>query len=403
MSSTYAGVPVYHAQSVLPGDGDPAIAESVDVCLRALLDSTAYLNAQMTLRVDFLSPGLRGYNQDSSAQVSIDGTGTIILNTNVQIGGGGGGGPKALTVISPTTFSSSSTLAVRSSSSALVSPLTTIGSGPTQALTVNSTSEFDGPVQVDGTLTVNGVAAFTNHTQLGQSNADVISVLGRMDVDPSAVFHNNVGVSGNLAVSGSTSLGNASSDSFEVSGEAQFNDPVHLQSDLHVDGAAAVDGDLDVDGSVQLGNNNTSDIIEVHGTFRTFGKTTLGDSSSDDLFVNALLASPLGFTGDGRIPFNLGGIGNSAEITPSSGNFIVYSPSTSGQTYTVSSDFAPGDFFFLFRSTGTVTLQLSGSAIALNADTPFILCVKRTSGQSWSYVRWSATSDGGIDTGTTSA
>ena len=41
MPSTYAGLNTYHASIVIPSDGDPAIAESVNVALRALTDGRA--------------------------------------------------------------------------------------------------------------------------------------------------------------------------------------------------------------------------------------------------------------------------------------------------------------------------------------------------------------------------
>lgn len=321
MSSTYPGVPVYHAQTVLPSDGDPAIAESVNVALRDLMDDAAYAYAQLTLRVDFLSPGVRAYNQDPSAFVTISGSGQIILATNVQVGGGGGPA-KQLNVVSDTTFLGSSNTTFRNALVALVSPNTVIGSGPSSALTVLSSTAFQAGV------------GFAGDVVLGNSPTDAVTVPATAHFNAPAYFNNNLtatnilgvseSLSGNLTVAGNTTLGNSSGDSHSANGSYQFNGDITVQGNAQVDGDLNVDGNLDIDGSCQLGDNDTSDVVEVHGIFRTFGRTTLGSSDDDSLFINATLKSPLAMSDAGRVPLRatIGPISGTVPLSPLSCNCV---------------------------------------------------------------------------------
>jgi cytoskeletal protein CcmA (bactofilin family) len=388
LSFTYAGVPVYHAQSVLPSDGDPAVAESVDVVLRDLLDNSAYLNAQMTLRVDFLSPGIRSYNQDSSAFVSVVGNGTVVFATNLFLGSGGGGGPKNLTVISETSFTGNASTTFRNASVALVSPLTTVGSGASQSLVVNSSSDFNGPTRVDGALTVGGVSNFTNDVTLGSSVSDTVQVNGTFEVASDTTFANDVVMQSTLTVAGSTTLGNNASDSLEVNGDVQINNNLRVEGTGHVEGNLSTDGDLDVAGSCQLGNNDGSDVIEVHGIFRTFGRTTLGSADDDSLFINATLKSPLAMSDAGRVPFRVGLLTTGSAITPSSGNFLI-SATSSTQTFTLSDEFAEGDFFFVQHQggTGVANIQVPGQPTVSMSSAGRLALLVRSESQ-WYVAKW---------------
>jgi hypothetical protein len=205
-----------------------------------------------------------------------------------------------------------------------------------------------------------------------------------------------------LNVSGNATLGNNASDSHWLRGNVQLDNDLLVGGDERINGGCQIDGDLDVDGDVTLGSGSANEVT-INAGFSTRGTTTLGNSDSDELAINALLSTPLGFMGAGRVPFNLGSISGSSQITPSSGNFIVFSTPSGVPTYTVSSEFAPGDFFFLLRGVGNAQLQLSGTTIDLGVPTPAILCVKRSSGQSWSYIEFKAFgSPSGVIVGTTS-
>jgi hypothetical protein len=124
----------------------------------------------------------------------------------------------------------------------------------------------------------------------------------------------------------------------------------------------------------------------------TEGNVTLGNASSDELTINAALASFLQFTGGGRVPLRtsvLAASSSSANPVVTSYNCLVCNTSTQDQTITLSDVGASdGDFMLLVKpyTSNDLQLNLPGAGyppnIRINANQGAILAV-RASGTWW--------------------
>lgn len=211
MSSVYTPTATEHGSYVLPSDGDPAVAESVNQALRDLADSALRANDIADTAFALASQAINGTTGGSyspAADITINGPGRLILETDLTIGASAflsvagnsqftGAVTLGGTTVNTGTFSSSGTasfsgattvsgtLTVTGTFSATGSVIG-LGNSAGDALTVLATALFSSPATFDDTAEFNGITQFNNNVllnddvQLGTSSADAIDCLGQL-------------------------------------------------------------------------------------------------------------------------------------------------------------------------------------------------------------------------------
>lgn len=363
MSTTYVGVNTYHAQVTIPQDGDPAIAESVNTSIRDLLDNTVNNNTNLGFKID-----TRGTTAGLTGDIALSGAGrTIQLGTETTILGINpmAGYDSTVRIVAPEVtfehdlpFASQQTSFKGSSSSVyLTTAETFIGTGADQQLTVGAEATFNGDVEFtndvtigDGTsdtLTVNGPGNFN-------SNVDVdgtLTVDSTFRANGASLLVGNVDVQGALNASGSVTLGNASSDAIQINGA------------ITAEAEATFEEDVLVRANVQLGSSS-SHTVTVNAAFVTERDTTIGNSSSDELTVNAELVAPLVCQAGsaGRVPGTISGtVTSNTTITPADGQLILINMASPASNRLIIDETGAvnGDEFWLCnRGTASYVLQL---------------------------------------------
>jgi hypothetical protein len=389
VSSNYAGLNTYHGQIVIPSDGDPAVAESVNVALRDLMDNSVYASTELAHKLDD-----RGGTYTLTADLAIVGSQTfrvgssdfLISSDTLFVGdvtiGIPAGPARELVVLTDATWLNSDT--------------TYIGTGASHNLEVNAESEF------------NADAVFTEDVTIGSSSADDLDVVatavfrndasfeddvtvGSSDADTFRVnaqtlFVSNVQINGTLNSPGNVTLGNAASDEIEVNGELTCSQDVQI------------DGDLTVDGDIHLGSGDTSSVEVQAATFLTRGNTTLGNQSSDELEINAALTSVLGFSGNGQVPFKFGTLTTGTGIDPSDGSTVFLLNQTGGGAnnfYPIDSDgWVSGAFFVIVANSSVssngaiVQLPATGTGVQVGASTNRCVLFVKAGGGNWIAIQF---------------
>lgn len=361
MSYNYAGVDTWHAQIPLPEDGDPAIAASVDVALEDLLDN------DVVNRTDISHQSMDDRGDTHTV------TGPIILND--------GGGSVSFNLPFEVTQQSDldvthfhGDVVVLTGSDFQVNDNATIGNTGTDQLDVYARTDHYGTtvfhedvvVTTGDELKVHGTVLFDGPTttiqsplnQIGLDDDSSTSVAGTLTVGVNAV------VAGQLITLGNATLGNSSTDDHTIEGHLGLEGDLHVTDALTVDGAAELNNGVDIHGTAQLFSHLT-----------VAGNTTIGNSSSDTITTNALLATPLGFTSAGRVPQRptLGPDANTS-VTVTSANlvFVPFAGLTATRTYALEDGSVTGDEV-LFSSQDTANLLVinpaSGSSASIKATT----------------------------------
>jgi hypothetical protein len=334
MPSTYAGLNVYHASIVVPSDGDPAVAESVNVALRALADDGVFAATQLTHQAF-----------DDRGKISTI-TGDVVLND--------GGG--SLTVQIDTQLADVAVvglLHIYSEGGLWVNAHATFMEGVnfddvvvmSSSLDVRGEAEFHSPVQlgfdgadtvtIGGDLVVNNQSEFRGDVQLGFDTGDQITVGGLL------VANQNVTLNADLITKGDTHFGNAGADTHEFDGNVTMHDGLVVGQDVTVEGDLNVEQNLDVTGTTTL-----------HGEILLGDDVTIGGGSSDDITVNGRIISPVSFHGAGRVGYRYALLPNAnLSVTVAMGN-LFFADLTSGPWgYTISdSGAADGDFMIFVTS-----------------------------------------------------
>lgn len=370
MSSNYAGVNTYHGQITVPSDGDPAIAESVNVALRALQDDAVYFATELAKRLNVVDGGT--YTMLGS-NVIIQGTPNFhwgvdsFFENDVTFGATG----------------TSNVVAgfdeLRWFGAANLRGNVTIGSGPSQALDVRAAATFRentsflddvtlgnavaDAITVDGTLTVNNPATFDTSVQLGVSSSHTATVGGDLTVNGDTSVQN-------ILINGDSQIGTSGTDSHDVRGPIALHDDVTITADVDVT------GDLSVSDNTVLG----SGITTIPGQLVVNGAMTL----------NGALASLLTFSSFGRVPFRSAALNATTTVNVASGNVLV-GTSTAFVTASMSdTGAANGDFMIFFKADNSATLAVtlpSGAALgSIPAGGQGLLFAVRVAG-SWYGMR----------------
>jgi len=360
MPFTYAPVNTLHASYVFPSDGDPAIAESVNVAFEALADTALYVNTQ----VSHQAFDDRGKTSSITGPIVLNDAGGSVtwniaqtVNRDVDISGA------KLAIHSDADFSCAA------NNARFTGDLLTVGNTGTDALVVNGTTDLFALLSVH-----DDVVAGHNLTVIDQlvGNGGAVITGGNSQIgNPGSGFTFTVGdplrVSGNadffadVNVAGSTELGNNSTAEHNVNGHIFCND------DLTVGGNTHLGGNLVVDGGA--GDNEIHDTTTFFGDVGLHGDTEIGSSASDSLTINALVVTPVMFGTSGRIVLK-------PTIGPDS-NTSVYVTATNLVYVPVAG--LGGHRTYILQDSGSV----SGDEIIVStADTTSLLTVQGETGDS---------------------
>ena len=189
-------------------------------------------------------------------------------------------------------------------------------------------------IGVDGSSEI----STTSGNLILDSAGGTVNITDDADVDGDLNVDGNTKVDGTLTVDGNTTIGNASGDAHEFTGTVTFNQAItstDITADsvkIGVDGAteiSTVSGDLILDS--QGGKVHITDNAEVDGNLQVDSNTTLGDSSTDTLTVNATSTFNAAITSTDITADNIQiGVSGSSEIDTSLGNLTI--DSATGET-----------------------------------------------------------------------
>jgi len=332
MPQTITGVDAFTSAITTVSAGDPAIAATIRANLQSLLNNTVAVNTDLS----FQAADARGITKTITGPIVWnDGGGSVSLNLPFEV--------TQQSDLDVTHFHGD--VVVLTGSNFQVNDDATFGNTGTDQFSVNAHADFYGEtvfhndvvVTTGDNLTAKGPVLFEGPTttiqspsnQIGLDDDSLTAVSGTLTVSLNAV------VGGQLISLGNATLGNSSTDDHTVKGDITFQNDVQ------------VDGELNVDDAATLNNG-----VEVHGTAELFshltvaGNTTLGNSSSDTITTNALLATPLGFTSAGRVPQRptIGPDANTA-ISVTSTNLVTvgFGGLSASRTYTLSDGSVDGD------------------------------------------------------------
>lgn len=136
---------------------------------------------------------------------------------------------------------------------------TRLGSSSSDNLTVNSSTHFNAPVQVQTELTMSkgSMLNVSGSTVLGSDSMDTVTVNGVTIFKSAVAFQGPVLFPNGTTVpaSGNTTLGSSSQDLLTVNALATFTAAVQVNTDLYVNSL------LTAGGSAVLGNNNSDQLI----------------------------------------------------------------------------------------------------------------------------------------------
>lgn len=326
MSYVYAGVETYHGSVVLPSDGDPAVAASVDVSLEDLMDNS------LVFRADIAHQAFddRGKTSTITGDIVLnDGGGSVDfelpvtfgaavdVNAEILIHTGG-----ALTSFGPVDIRNDSTIGSTGTDQCNV--YARIDHYGASVFHENVTITTGDQLTVHGTVVIDGesTAIQSQINQIGLDDDSVTSVAGTLAVTGSVTIRDDIRVLGNAT------LGNSSTDDHTINGHVGLEGDLHVVQSLTVDDGAEISNGLDVHGSAEFFSD-----LQVNGD------TTIGSNSSDTITTNALLATPLGLSGAGRVLSRITLLPNlNTALDPADADiFRAPSTITAGRIYSVSS------------------------------------------------------------------
>ena len=189
-------------------------------------------------------------------------------------------------------------------------------------------------IGVDGSSEI----STTSGNLILDSAGGTVNITDDADVDGDLNVDGNTKVDGTLTVDGNTTIGNASGDSHSVTGTVQFNQAI-TSTDITADAIkigvdanneiSTTTGNLVLDS--QAGKVHITDNAEVDGNLQVDSNTTLGDSSTDTLTVNATSTFNAAITSTDITADNIQiGVSGSSEIDTSLGNLTI--DSATGET-----------------------------------------------------------------------
>ena len=189
-------------------------------------------------------------------------------------------------------------------------------------------------IGVDGSSEI----STTSGNLILDSAGGTVNITDDADVDGDLNVDGNTKVDGTLTVDGNTTIGNASGDAHEFTGTVTFNQAI-TSTDITADAIkigvdanneiSTTTGNLVLDS--QAGKVHITDNAEVDGNLQVDSNTTLGDSSSDTLTVNATSTFNAAITSTDITADNIQiGVSGSSEIDTSLGNLTI--DSATGET-----------------------------------------------------------------------
>ena len=138
-------------------------------------------------------------------------------------------------------------------------------------------SQFDGPVNFNSDIKVDGTAKFTSTIKFTDTqnnifkdpNTGAIQIDGGLGVDKNVSIGSSLHVATNLEVSGNTPSTNTTSGSLVVTGGAGISENLHVGGALSVGGNSTLTGDVTMVGNLDLGDNDKirlgdSDDLEIY-------------------------------------------------------------------------------------------------------------------------------------------
>jgi hypothetical protein len=358
MAHTIAGSNSYHAGILVPDDGDPAVAASVDVSFQMLVDNTTYLNTELSHQ----SADDRGGTHSLTGPI-IWNAGSVAgrFQVNTQVNFSGliiAAGPIA--ILSTGGFSNAATSSLRGN--------VLVGSGPSNTFSVYATTDMFAPLSVHDDVTMGHAVGINDLSVDGSAD---------FDCDVQLTHAGQVAtIGGQLAVNEDTSIGGVfrthQDTHFGVSSTNNhlFTGTVEMQQTLDVDGDCTVNGNLSLNGHA-----NDLGFGAVVGDLSIVGSTTIGNSSSDTLTTNALLTGALQMGANGRV------VPSAAFLAPGSGTTALTLSSARELFVSVGSDtvvlsiddtgMLAGDGFWIYSSVsfGSIRLIVSGTALTTAAKT----------------------------------
>ncbi len=189
-------------------------------------------------------------------------------------------------------------------------------------------------IGVDGSSEI----STTSGNLILDSAGGTVNITDDADVDGDLNVDGNTKVDGTLTVDGNTTIGNASGDAHEFTGTVTFNQAI-TSTDITADAIkigvdanneiSTTTGNLVLDS--QAGKVHITDNAEVDGNLQVDSNTTLGDSSTDTLTVNATSTFNAAITSTDITADNIQiGVSGSSEIDTSLGNLTI--DSATGET-----------------------------------------------------------------------
>ena len=383
MPSNYAGVNSFHPQITIPSDGDPAVSESVNTSLRSIQDDAVYFNTNLGFKIDS-----RGgiYNQTGSINIVPAGPVQVqfnILVNQIQLGNGAA---STVTVSAGNANVIGSNLNVTSDNTYLTSPITSIGSGSTQQLNVNSATDVFGFVTLHNdlesghdistnTLNVDGGADFNCNAQITHTG-QVLTVGGQ------AVVNNGLVVTGGVTKTRTTQLGQSSTDFHQINGDVTAANDVEIQGTLTVEGAI----------TSNASSGNSFGDTTIGGALSVLGNTTIGNSASDTVTFNAQLSGALQMGPNGRVTPSPALFSSSQNLNIGSPRIISILGGSTPITLTIDdTGMVPGDGFEIFYSQGSASLTISvsnGNSTGAITQSSIIRCVRfnGAAATNWGFV-----------------
>ena len=111
---------------------------------------------------------------------------------------------------------------------------TILGDAAGDTLTVNATSTFQSPVDMNSTLNVDGNLTTTANTTLGDAAGDTLTVNATSTFNSPVDMNSTLNVDGAFTTTANTTLGDAAGDTLTVNATSTFNSPVTMNSSLTV-------------------------------------------------------------------------------------------------------------------------------------------------------------------------
>jgi UDP-3-O-[3-hydroxymyristoyl] glucosamine N-acyltransferase len=159
----------------------------------------------------------------------------------------------------------------------------------TDTATIYGATTINDNLSVTGTTTIGGNTTITNNLSVtGTIWANALFITDTATIDFETTISDNLEVTGTTLLGGTTTI----NDSLYVTGTV-YADILNITNTALINGATTINDNLSVTGTTRSNN------LYITQTTDLAGNTTIGDSSADDITINAVLQgqTPLFFEG----------------------------------------------------------------------------------------------------------